>query len=204
LLHEAGPPLVEAILKTLDEMEVAFVITGSVAAQLYGVDLQPADLDIVPATDTGNLDRLLRVLDVLEARPPGPFGEWMALANGEVKWTARPTAEEEIQAWTPRVDDVSSLDHCYRSRFGNFDIVPSVTGTYEVLKKRAVQIPAFGCHPWVAHIDELLARLTVPRRDKDVARVGRLRDVQRALGEQQGARLAAQQRNAAGGTSRRR
>ena len=187
LLHEARPPLVGAILKILDEMELQFVITGSVAAQLYGVGLEPGDLDIVPATDTGNLDRLLRVLDALEARPAGPFGEWTTLPNGEMKWIARLTTEEDIQAWTPSVHDVSSLDHCYRSQFGNFDVVPRVGGTYEVLKRRAVQIPAFGYNPWVAHVDELLARLTVPRRDKDVTRVAQLREVQRMQGETQGA-----------------
>jgi hypothetical protein len=183
LLHEARPPLVGAILEVLDEMEVQFVITGSVAAQLHGVDLEPGDLDIVPATDTANLDRLVRVLDVLEARPAGPFGEWTALPNGEMKWIARPTTEVEIQSWTPRVQDLLSLDHCYRSRLGNFDVVPRVTGTYEVLQRRAVRILAHGCNPWVAHIDDLLARLTVPRRDKDAARVAELREIQRRQGK---------------------
>jgi hypothetical protein len=184
LIHEARSPLVGAILKSLDEMQVQFVITGSVAAQLHGIEVEPGDLDIVPATDTANLERLVRVLSVLEARPAGPFGEWTTLTNGEMKWIARPTTEEEIRAWMPRVDDVSSLDHCYRSRFGNFDVVPRVTGTYEVLMRRAVQIPAFGHTPWVAHIDELLARLTVPRRDKDAVRVAQLREVQRNAAQQ--------------------
>lgn len=195
MIHEARPLLVGPILETLDEMEVQFVITGSVAARLHGVDLEPRDLDIVPATDVANLDRLVRVLEVLEARPAGPFGDWTVLPNGEMKWIARPTTEEEIQAWTPGVHDLSSLDHCYRSRFGNVDVVPSVTGTYEVLMRRAIQIPAFGYTPWVAHIDELLARLTVPRRDENAVRVAQLREIQRT---------AAQQQHAAGAASRRR
>jgi hypothetical protein len=33
----------------------------------------------------------------------------------------------------------------------------------------------------VAHVDDLLARLTVPRRKKDVARVKRLRELQRKV-----------------------
>jgi hypothetical protein len=177
---------VAGILKLLDEFGVQYVITGSVAARLYGVDLEPGDLDIVPATDSANLERLVRVLDALAARPAGPFGEWTALPDGEMRWIARPTTDEEIQAWAPDVRDVSSLDHCYRSRLGNFDVVPSVTGTYDVLKKRAIRIPAFGFAPWVAHIDEILARLTVPRRDKDAPWVARLREVQRWQDERRG------------------
>lgn len=184
MLHEARPPVVGTILKVLVEMDLQYVITGSVGAQLYGVDLEPGDLDIVPRMDSVNLDRLTRVLDVLEARPAGPFGEWTTLPNGEMKWIARLTTDEEIKAWTPSIHDESSLDHCYRSRLGNFDVVPRVTGTYEVLMRRAIQIPAFGCTPWVAHLDDLLARLTTPRRDKDAARVAQLRELQRTAAQQ--------------------
>jgi hypothetical protein len=182
MIHDSGPPRIGDILRILDGEQVRYVIAGSVAARLHGVDLEAQDLDIVPATDTTNLKRLVRTLQVLEARPPGPFGQWLPSSDGEVKWVARRTTEEEILAWAPNVHDVSSFDHAYRTRFGNLDIVPSVAGTYEVLKRRAVQIPADGCNPWVAHIDEVLARLTVPRRTKDAFRVSQLREIQRVRG----------------------
>jgi hypothetical protein len=38
-----------------------------------------------------------------------------------------------------------------------------------------------GYEVWVAHVDELLAALTVPRRKKDVSRVRDLREVQRTM-----------------------
>ncbi len=183
MLHEARPPQVGDILRILDERDLQYVIVGSVAALLYGVDLQPNDLDIVPATDTENLERLVRTLDVLEARPAGPFGAWTVLPGGEMKWVSRLTTEEELRAWTPLLQDMSTLDHGYRSRFGNFDVVPTVAGTYDELKRRAIQLPAFGCNPWVAHVDEILARLTVPRHEKDASRVALLREVQRTQGE---------------------
>lgn len=182
LLHKPGPPRIREILKLLDDSGARFIIVGSVAAQLHGVQLEPGDLDIVPAQDTENLERLIHVLHALEARPAGPFGEWTTLPNGEKKWIERDTTEEELRAWTPNARDISSLDHRFRSRLGDFDVVPEVTGHYALLKARAVQIQAYGLQLWVAHIDELLGRLTVPRREKDLAQVAQLREIQRTRG----------------------
>jgi len=186
MLHDARPPQVEAILVVLRSHDVQFVVTGSVAALLHGVELDPGDLDIVPELTIGNLERLLGALKELEARPAGPFGAWTAQPNGELKWITRPTTQENIEAWVPDVHDVSSLDHQYRTRLGNLDVVPSVTGTHEVLKRRATQVSASGQKLWVAHIDDILARLTVPRRDKDAPRVAALRKIQRMRGEGRG------------------
>jgi len=186
LLHESRPPQVAAILKIMAEHEVQYVIVGSVAALLYGIDLQPADLDVVPALEVANLERLILVLNALGARPAGPFGEWVTLPSGEKQWVARSTTEEEIRAWHPVVHDISTLDAGFRSRFGNLDVVPNIAGTYDALKRRAVQLAAYGYNPWVAHVDDLLAGLTVPRREKDAARVARLRELQRNLGKRPG------------------
>ena len=179
MTHEAKPPQVEQLLALLNEQEVQFVIVGSVAARLYGVTLDPGDLDIVPATDRVNLERLIRVLEDLEARPPGPFGEWRRLSNGEWKWIARSTSEEEVRDWRPDAKNTASLDHLYHTRLGDFNVVPIVAGTYPILRKRANRIPAYRRHFWVAHVDEILARLTVPRREKDAVKVRRLREIQR-------------------------
>ena len=47
--HEAGPPRIAELLALLEEHGVPFVKVGSAAAKIYGVDLEPGDLDIVPA-----------------------------------------------------------------------------------------------------------------------------------------------------------
>ena len=179
MLHDARRPQVKDILEVLKSHDVQFIVTGSVACLLHGVELEPADLDIVPELANDNLERLVNVLQEVEARPAGPFGSWTTLPDGEMKWIARPTTQDEIVAWVPHVHDVSSLDHLYRTRLGNVDVVPSVTGTYDVLKRRATQVAALGQKPWVAHIDDILARLTIPRRDKDASRVAVLRSIQR-------------------------
>ncbi len=182
MLHEEVPPRIAEILALLEDAELRYVISGSVAAKIHGAEIEPNDLDIVPATDAANLETLVGILRDLEARPAGPFGEWTALDGGEWKWIARPTSDEEVAAWRPNAGDLSSLDNLYRSRLGNFDVVPLITGTYEELKPRAMQIPVYDCEPWVAHVDELLARLTVPRRERDISRVTQLRALQRCCG----------------------
>ena len=75
----------------------------------------------------------------------------------------------------PDVEDLSTLDHLYVTRFGNFDVVPEIGGTYDTLRGRASLRSCEGFDVWLAHIDEILARLTVPRREKDIPRVAALR-----------------------------
>jgi hypothetical protein len=181
-IHEKRSPQVRDILSVLERHEVQYVIAGSVAAMAYGVDLVAGDLDVVPSTDLENLTRLVAVLVELEARPLGPFGSWTTQGDGEQKWIARPTTPEEVASWRPRADDISTLDNLYVSRLGNFDVVPVIMGTYEFLMKRARRVPAFGLEPFVAHIDEVLAKMTVARREKDFPRVAALREIQRGLG----------------------
>lgn len=179
--HPSRPPDVEALLGVLEEYGVRFVLSGSVAAAAYGVDLEPGDLDIVPDTGTGNLRRVVDALENLEARPHGPFGDWTVQDSGEWKWIPRPTSEAELASWKPDPEDVRSLDHLYLTRLGNLDVVPEITGTYEHLSRRCRALPLHGFVVQVAHVDELLARLTVPRRDKDATRVAKLRRIQASL-----------------------
>jgi hypothetical protein len=179
IIHDPRPPEIPEILAELSRARVDFVIAGSVAALAHGVEVVPGDLDIVPATNPENLTALVAALESLEARPPGPFGEWTTLPTGERKWIARATTEEEVLAWRPEIDDVGTLDHLFRTKLGDLDVVPEIAGTYAALRERAVRLAVFGCRPWIAHLDDLLARLTVPRREKDAPRVARLREIQR-------------------------
>ncbi len=177
--HESRPPDVPELLRRLGHHGVVYVLSGSTAALVHGVELEPGDLDIVPETSTENLSRLVELLRDLEAQPLGPFGSWTTLDTGERKWVPRPTTERELAEWEPDIGDLGTLDHLFVTRLGNFDVVPELTGTYEFLSRRARQMPWQGVNLRLAHIDELLARLTVPRREKDIARVAGLREIQR-------------------------
>lgn len=174
------------LLEALDSSGIRYVLIGSVAAQLYGIEAQPGDLDITPALDRENLARLSKLLLELEARLPATeeVGSWEVRADGERKWVSRKATEQDLlerAAWQPDPDDLSTLDHLLCTRYGNLDVVPDLTGDYETLVKRAIKMDAHGQEVLVAHVDELLTALTIPRRKKDVSRVRQLREVQRRL-----------------------
>ena len=51
----ATSPNIPLLLGALEAHSISYVLIGSVAAQAYGVDVQPGDLDIAPALDADNL-----------------------------------------------------------------------------------------------------------------------------------------------------
>ena len=164
---------------------VRYVVTGSAAALLHGVPLEPGDFDITPSLEPDNLQQLARALVELGARryPDEPFGRWQSTDGGERSWVSfEPTAaDREARArWRPDPADVASFDHLLWTQHGALDIVPEIAGTYEELRPRAVPIDLERRRVLVESIGDLLASLTVPRRENDAARVRALRSLQRA------------------------
>jgi hypothetical protein len=179
------PPDVDALLRLLNDHGVRYVVTGSAAAMLHGVALEPGDLDIRPARDEDNLGRLARVLEIIEARqaPDLPFGQWEMGADGEQRWVQREPTPEDIAAraaWRPDATDPASFDYLLQSKFGAIDILPEVSGTFEELMPRAAEVKVDSGTVLVEAIHDLLARMTVPRREKDRDRVQQLREIQRS------------------------
>ncbi len=81
------------ILRTLQRHRVAFIVVGGIAAIAQGSPLPTYDLDVTPARDLENLDRVAAALDELEAtlrvphREGAPFPiDARFLAAGEA-WT---------------------------------------------------------------------------------------------------------------------
>ena len=178
------PPDVGALLKHLNDGGVRYLVTGSAAAMLHGVVLQPGDLDITPARDRENLTHLANVLMIIGARqdPQAPFGDWETGSDGEHHWVQREPTPADITArasWKPDPSDADSFDHLLQSEHGAIDIVPEVSGTYEDLIPHAVMLDANGHQVWVESVEDLLATLTVPRRQKDRDRIAQLRTLQR-------------------------
>jgi hypothetical protein len=179
-LHTKQSPDLPALLEILDAYPLRYVVTGSVAALLYGVELEPGDFDINPALDQDNLQRLVSILKEIEATPES-FGHWETKPDGEKRWVEDEVTAEASANWQPDLKDISTFDHLFHTRHGNFDIVPELAGDYERLRQGAVWKNAFGYEVWVAHVDDVLAKLTVLRREKDVSRVQELRRIQRSL-----------------------
>jgi hypothetical protein len=169
-----GPNLA-ALLDALDEHAVDYLVGGSVAAMALGApDVSPADLDVIPATDPANLERLVATLDALGAKWGRDYGEWRTNESGEREWVqdgrlrpARPLDPE----------DATTFDHWFESPHGRLDVVPEVAGTYEALRPRAVRVRVAGADRWVAAPIDLLAGMTRPRRPKDGPRVRHLRSL---------------------------
>lgn len=180
------PPDLPGLFGVLAEHEVAFVVTGSTAALLHGVDVVPGDLDITPALDTPNLTRLAAALATIGARPDpeGPFGDWQPRPDGGWRWVQRaprPGEREARLAWSPDPTDPASFDALLQTRLGALDVVPAVAGRYEELIHRATQVEAFGHVVWAASVVDQLAPLTLATREKDRARIDALRAIRRRI-----------------------
>lgn len=173
------PPEILLLLRLLRDASVDFVLHGSVAAMMYGVSVEPGDLDVTPSLKEANLKRLSSLLIDIEAVPEG-FGHWETRPDGERRWVDAKASPAERLRWQPDIDDLATLDHLFLTRHGNLDIVPELVGAYSELMRRAEQIEWRGVTVPVAHVNDLLARMTVARREKDVSRVAELREYQRA------------------------
>jgi catechol 2,3-dioxygenase-like lactoylglutathione lyase family enzyme len=170
-----GPPHLGALLSALDDHGVAYVIAGSVAAMAHvAPDVQPADLDVVPAVDPENLGRLAAALDAIGGTAGPTYGEWGTDPSGEQAWV-QDGRLRPARALDPA--DAATFDHSFESPHGRLDVVPAVAGAYEVLRPRAVRIPVAGADRWVAAPIDLLAGMTGPRRAKDGPRVRHLRSI---------------------------
>lgn len=177
------PPDIAAALNSLVAADVRFAVTGSVAVLLHGGQVVPGDLDIVPDLTVQNLVRLAAVLKNLQATVAAVdlVGGWDRTADGEWKWHQREATPQERRALldrTPDPRDPVSFDHLLQTRLGNLDIVPTIAGPYAELIPRAAAIGCEGARVHVAHVGDLLAALTMPRRAKDAERVQYLRPLQ--------------------------
>jgi hypothetical protein len=177
-------PDLAGLLETLDRHRVAYVVAGSVGALAHGApDVEPGDLDIVPATDAPNLVRLDAVLVELEAVAVTETGAWQTDEAGEHRWiedgVARPVRPRDA-------DDPDSFDHSFATRAGRLDVVPRVAGSYEALRSRAERRTIAGREAWVAHPIDLLAGLTGPRPTRDGPRVQHLRQAAAARSRRTG------------------
>lgn len=179
------PPDIPAILRLLEEYRIRYVLIGSVAVQAWGVDVcLPSDLDIVPEASRENLTRLAAVLEVMDAASWPVTGRWVTDNRGDWRWETFSPDDPAYMSRLPSPDpsDVSTFDSLYDTCFGNFDIVPTLSGAYDELMpySQILSVHSVG-GVRVIGVNALLAGLTVPRREKDASRVMALRELQRRM-----------------------
>jgi hypothetical protein len=100
-----------AVLRALDDHGVDFVVVGGIAARLRGAPLLTQDVDVTPATDRRNLERLATALEDLDAR--------LRTANEPdgVPFPFDPSLLESATVWT------------LTTKLGDLDLVLSPAGT---------------------------------------------------------------------------
>lgn len=139
------------ILRVLEAEGVQYVLVGGLAAAVHGSPYVTSDVDITPARDRANLDRLSRALDALQARirtesePDGlPFAH-----DGES--LARATVWNLV------------------TRAGDLDltIVPSGTHGYDDLVDGAESIEILGLAVPVASLADVIRSKEAANRQKD-------------------------------------
>jgi hypothetical protein len=152
----------ERILEVLGAHDVDYIMIGGLAAAVHGSDLVTGDLDITPATGDGNLARLSRALDDLDARvrtddaPDGlPFPHnAQSLTRGTV-WNL--------------VTNAGDLD---------LAMMPSGTRGYDDLKRDAIALAILGVPTRVAALADIIRSKEAAGREKDRAALPMLRRLQ--------------------------
>lgn len=149
----------ERIFATLDRHGVEYVVIGAIAAIAQGYPLNTADLDVTPARDRPNLERLAAALIELKARlrvPNNPEGVEFPI---DADYLAR------AESWT------------MNTSHGPLDVLfqPAGTRGYDDLRRGAVPFEIGGAHTRMASLVDIIRMKEASARPKDLAQLPALR-----------------------------
>jgi predicted nucleotidyltransferase len=159
----APPELdIRGILEALVEEGVEFLIIGGVAVGFHGYVRATKDVDIVPAPDHENLEKLARVLVALEAVVEGAE----EFEDQELPDPLDPDALELGGNWV------------LRTRLGRFDVMQWIgeDALWEKLSPSAIQIDISDLAVKVVSYDGLVALKKGAGRPEDLLDLQRLRE----------------------------
>lgn len=146
----------DELLRMLNRHGVRYVVVGGTAAVAHGSPLPTEDVDVSPATDRPNLDRLAAALTEVGARirtVRDPEGVAFPVDGG-------------FLAALPRMLNLTTM-------LGDLDIVLAPAGFpdgYRDLRTRAVEIDLGDGRPTlVAALDDVIRSKRTANRTKDVA-----------------------------------
>jgi hypothetical protein len=151
-----------AILRTLTEHHVRFVMIGGMAARALGSPSVTRDIDICYDRRDDNLDRLAEALAAMEARLRG--------VDDDVPFL--------LDAKTLKAGDCFT----FTTKFGPLDILGTPSGAqrgYDQLQSEAAPFDFGGVEVWVVSLDDLMAMKRAAGRPKDrieLEVLGALRD----------------------------
>jgi len=146
------------ILETLHRHGVRFVVVGAFSAVVQGYPLATQDIDVTPASERENLERIAAALLELGARLQVPVGEGIAFPI-DAKMLG------EATSWT-LVTDAGPLDLVF---------APAGTKGYEDVLQDAVQQELRGVPVLLASIPDVIRMKEAADRPKDHAVLPALR-----------------------------
>jgi hypothetical protein len=170
---EPRPPVLRprAIIDVLEKHEVQYVIIGGIGARLWGSPRNTDDLDICPAATRANKQRLAGALTELAAhfRPPGLEDEGFDPPGG----------------WDEGSFNSIGVSLAVTTDLGWMDIwfVPDGTQGYDDLIKAASDAPIGGRNVKVADIKDIIRSKAATGRNKDLAALDHLRELERRRDE---------------------
>lgn len=166
---------IRELVIALEQHHVRYVLVGSVGAIAYGARLATEDLDLCPATDDTNLQRIAALLQELDATL--------------LRVPARGLDTIDLGRWrTLRLDDPAE-HHLFETRYGALDIVPAPLGaggwgtstSYAELSQCAVPMRPWNVPIAVADFAAIAASKRAAGRPQDRAAEPELRRVAAAL-----------------------
>jgi len=148
------------LLGALERHRVRFVLIGAAAARIAGAPVVTEDIDITPATDKANLERLVAALKELRARLRSPSD------RGGVPFPLDAHMLRTADLWT-LTTSAGDLDICF---------TPSGTRGYRDLRREALRMrvgPRISVS--VASLRDVIRSKEAAGRDKDLAQLPLLR-----------------------------
>jgi len=147
----------ERIFRSLDERDVDYVLIGGIAVQTHGHVRMTNDVDLIPAPDPANLERLASVLRTLDARVLNPGSE-------DIEIDARMLPRATI--WQ------------FATRDGDIDVMHEVPAgaPFDELSERALRIRIGDVEVPVVSLDDLIQMKLARGRDIDLEDVASLTD----------------------------
>ncbi|HVD41522.1 MAG TPA: nucleotidyltransferase [Solirubrobacterales bacterium] len=154
---------IQAILQRLVEGKVEFLLIGGVAVGYHGHVRATKDVDVVPAPDRENLERLAQVLRDLEAEIEGAED----FEEGELPDPLDPSTLELGGNWV------------LATRLGRLDVMQWIgdAALWEDLSPRALEDSIGGLPIKIVSYEDLVKLKELAGRPEDLADLQRLREV---------------------------
>jgi hypothetical protein len=147
------------MIAALNDHGVRYVVIGAVAAIAQGYPLNTGDLDVTPARDPGNVERLAVALRDLDARLRVPGND------EDVQFPIDSDCLRDLDSWT------------LITRHGDLDVLfmPSGTRGYPDLHRSSVTIEVAGGEAEIAALLDIIRMKEASGRPKDLAQLPALR-----------------------------